>query len=77
MESDSLELPDREQKNKMSDWQEISGQRDAGPNIDVQWIYSFLGLVNEVNVSPNILLPCKGRSRLFFPAWRGPDHFLL
>ncbi len=31
MESDSLELPDREQKNKMSDWQEISGQPEGWP----------------------------------------------
>ena len=27
-------------------------QRDAGPKINEQWVYSFLGLVNEVNVSP-------------------------
>jgi len=27
-------------------------QRDAGPNINVQWAYGFQGLVSEASVSP-------------------------
>ena len=40
MEIGSPELPDRKPKNKMSDWQEISGQRKAGSSAEGEFAHA-------------------------------------
>ena len=51
----------------MKKWHEPKGQRDARSREGEiahsrHWVLGSWGLVSVANVSPNILLPCKGRS---------------